>query len=143
MNDVSSARKLAPRARRAPAFSAIGDIRRHASAAAELLKAMANSQRLSVLCALADGPKSVGAINARVPLSQSALSQHLAVLRARALVTARRESQMIHYALAPGPALEIMKVLYSAYCAPRPRRRSPALTPSAISRPRSRSSRVG
>jgi len=115
----------------------MADIRRHATDAAGLLKALANEQRLAVLCTLLDGPKSVGAINARVPLSQSALSQHLAVLRARGLVNTRRESQTIHYGLAPGPALDILDVLYRAFCArgqatpgliaPRaaPRRRAP------------------
>lgn len=50
-------------------------------------------------------------------LSMSALSQHLAVLRQMELVTTRRESQTIHYALAGGPAIGVMDALYSAYCA--------------------------
>ncbi|MDE1923998.1 MAG: helix-turn-helix transcriptional regulator [Gammaproteobacteria bacterium] len=102
----------------ASAMSVVGEIRQHAGAAANLLKALANEQRLLVLCTLLDGAKSVGEINARVPLSQSALSQHLAVLRAGTLVTTRRKSQTIYYALAPGPALDILGVLYQAYCAP-------------------------
>lgn len=95
----------------------MAEVRQHAGEAAELLKALANRQRLLVLCALLDGAKSVGEINARVPLSQSALSQHLAVLRARALVTTERRSQTIYYALSEGPALEILGVLYRTYCA--------------------------
>lgn len=102
----------------ASAISVVGEIRQHAGTAANLLKALANEQRLLVLCALLDGAKSVGEINARVPLSQSALSQHLAVLRAGTLVTTRRKSQTIYYAIAPGPALDILGVLYQAYCAP-------------------------
>ena len=82
------------------------------------MKALANDQRLLVLCALLDGELSVGEINARVPLSQSALSQHLSVLREAGLVTTTRQSQTIYYALARGPALNIMEVLYSAFCDP-------------------------
>ncbi|MEI8296637.1 MAG: metalloregulator ArsR/SmtB family transcription factor [Pseudomonadota bacterium] len=93
-------------------------VQEHAAEAAALLRALGNDQRLLVLCALLDGPLSVGEINARVELSQSALSQHLAVLRTAGIVTTRRESQTIHYSLVPGPALAILEVLYAAFCAP-------------------------
>ncbi len=105
-------------------------VQEHAGEAAALLKALANDQRLLVLCSLLDGPLSVGEINERVELSQSALSQHLAVLRTARIVTTRRVSQTIYYALAEGPALKVMEVLYEAFCAPdaptakRARRRS-------------------
>jgi len=93
-------------------------VQEHVGDAAALLKALANDQRLLVLCSLLDGPLSVGEINERVELSQSALSQHLAVLRTARIVTTRRESQTIYYALAEGPALKVMEVLYEAFCAP-------------------------
>jgi len=93
-------------------------VQEHATEAAALLKALANDQRLLVLCALLGKSLSVGEINERVPLSQSALSQHLAVLRSAGLVTTRRQSQTIHYGLADGPALKIMEVRYEAFCAP-------------------------
>ena len=102
----------------------IARVEAHAGEAAALLKALGNEQRLLILCALLDGPRSVGEINARVPLSQSALSQHLAVLRAAEVVTTRRESQTIWYALAPGPAGRVMQALYECYCAPPRRRRA-------------------
>jgi len=93
-------------------------VQEHACEAAALLKALANDQRLLVLCSLLEGALSVGEINDRVELSQSALSQHLAVLRTARIVTTRRESQTIYYALAEGPALKVMEVLYEAFCAP-------------------------
>lgn len=96
----------------------MAEVREHATEAANFLKALANDQRLLVLCALLEGPLSVGDINERVPLSQSALSQHLSVLRDAGLVTTTRESQTIYYTLAPGPALQIMEVLYATFCAP-------------------------
>jgi ArsR family transcriptional regulator, virulence genes transcriptional regulator len=97
---------------------AMAEMREHATNAAAFLKALGNDQRLLVLCALLDGELSVGEINERVPLSQSALSQHLGVLREAGLVTTTRQSQTIYYAIAPGPALQIMQVLYETFCAP-------------------------
>ncbi|MFI4891087.1 MAG: ArsR/SmtB family transcription factor [Steroidobacterales bacterium] len=96
---------------------AMAEVREHATEAAAFLKALANDQRLLVLCALLDGALSVGEINERVPLSQSALSQHLSVMREAGLVTTTRKSQTIYYALARGPALRIMEVLYATFCA--------------------------
>ena len=96
----------------------MAEVREHATEAAAFLKALANDQRLLVLCALLEGALSVGGINERVPLSQSALSQHLGVLREAGLVTTTRQSQTIYYALASGPALRIMEVLYATFCAP-------------------------
>lgn len=91
----------------------------HAGEAARLLKALANEHRLMILCVLSEGELSVGALNERVPLSQSALSQHLAVLREDGLVNTRREAQTIHYAAAEGPALQVIRVLHDQYCCAR------------------------
>jgi DNA-binding transcriptional ArsR family regulator len=93
-------------------------VRGHVAEAAGFLKALANDQRLLVLCSLLGGRLSVGEINERVHLSQSALSQHLSVLREAGLVTTEREAQTIYYALTPGPAVQVMEVLYSAFCDP-------------------------
>lgn len=94
----------------------------HAGDAARLLKALANEKRLQVLCLLAGGECSVGEINELLDLSQSALSQHLAVLREENLVQTRREAQTIHYSLRPGPAAAVMETLHGIYCAPPARR---------------------
>jgi DNA-binding transcriptional ArsR family regulator len=103
------------------------ELERHAGDAERLLRVLANRHRLMVLCALADSELSVGALNERVPLSQSALSQHLAVLREDGLVETRREAQTIYYSVADGPALDIIRVLHGVYCgAPAPRRRTSA-----------------
>lgn len=88
----------------------------HAEAAARLLKAMSNPHRLQVLCALGEEELSVGELNERIPLSQSALSQHLKVLRDDGLVATRRESQTVHYRLVPGPALDVITVLHDHFC---------------------------
>ena len=95
-------------------------MRLHAADASRVLKALANENRLLLLCQLVEGECSVGELNARVDLSQSALSQHLAVLRDEGLVTTRREAQTIYYALAEGPAQQILATLHGIYCGPAP-----------------------
>lgn len=69
------------------------------TAAAALLKAMGNERRLSILLYLSRGEKSVGELEDLVGLSQSALSQHLAVLRQERVVSTRRQAQTIFYRL--------------------------------------------
>ncbi|MGY0505098.1 ArsR/SmtB family transcription factor [Luteimonas sp. e5] len=95
-------------------------MRNHAGEASRLLKALANEKRLLLLCQLVDGERSVGELNSGVDLSQSALSQHLAVLREDGLVHTRREAQTIYYSLAPGPAQQILATLHAIYCDPQP-----------------------
>lgn len=89
-----------------------------AEAASDLLKAMANPQRLRVLCLLIEREMSVGEINALVDLSQSALSQHLAVLREKKLVSTRREAQTVYYAVSDGLVHDIIETLHAAFCSP-------------------------
>lgn len=91
-------------------------MREHADEATRLLKALSNSSRLMVLCSLSQGELTVGQINERVPLSQSALSQHLAVLRRDGLVHTRRSAQTIYYSLAAGPAGRIIQTLHDIFC---------------------------
>mgnify|MGYP003609106497 FL=1 len=95
-------------------------MRAHAADAARLLRALANEKRLMLLCTLVEGEKSVGELNSQVDLSQSALSQHLAVLRADGLVATRREAQTIYYSLAAGPAPRIIDTLHGIYCGAAP-----------------------
>jgi ArsR family transcriptional regulator, virulence genes transcriptional regulator len=92
------------------------EIRPHAEKAAALLKALANDQRLMILCNLLDGPLSVGELNEKVDLSQSALSQHLAVLRESNVVTTTREAQSIRYSLPAGAVTRIIGILYKEFC---------------------------
>jgi ArsR family transcriptional regulator len=97
-----------------------------ASAAAGLLRALANESRLMILCKLIEGERSVGELVAAIGLSQSALSQHLAKLRADGLVATRREAQTIHYRLASAEAARVMHLLADIYCAPRRRKDRPS-----------------
>ncbi|WP_106478076.1 ArsR/SmtB family transcription factor [Phytohalomonas tamaricis] len=79
--------------------------------AAPLLKAMANENRLRILCLLQNKELSVSELNAKLELSQSALSQHLAVLRREGLVSTRRASQTIYYSLQGEHAQAVINTL--------------------------------
>ena len=91
-------------------------MQRNAADAVTLLKGLANESRLMIMCVLSEGEVSVGELNKRIELSQSALSQHLAVLRDQGLVKTRRESQTIYYRLAESPAMEVIELLHNVYC---------------------------
>ena len=92
------------------------EMRPRASQAAKLLRALANEQRLMILCHLIDRPLAVGELNERLPLSQSALSQHLSVLRAADLVRTEREAQSIRYSLPPGVVTRLLEILHEEFC---------------------------
>lgn len=111
----------------------LGELEARALRATSLLKAMANPVRLLVLCQLAEGEKSVGELEGVVEVSQSALSQHLALLRQRKLVKSRRAGQTIFYTLDGSEAPALLAALYQVYCSqgslvrrPRNRRRQAA-----------------
>jgi DNA-binding transcriptional ArsR family regulator len=115
--------RMSPTARRrtepaARGRAALDQMKARASDAAALMKTLGNEQRLLVLCNLLEQPMTVGELNQRMSLSQSALSQHLALLREAGLVETRREAQSIHYSLPPGPVTRVMALLQDIYCAP-------------------------
>jgi DNA-binding transcriptional ArsR family regulator len=116
-----------PRTPAAPDPRLLRQMHEHAGDAARLMKALGNEQRLLILCNLIEGPLSVGELNERVQLSQSALSQHLAVLRELGHVETRREAQSVYYSLPAGPVLQVMALLQQIYCStPTPRARKAA-----------------
>ena len=90
----------------------------HADQAAAMLRSMGSKWRLLVLCNLVHGEKSVGDLQRIIGLSQSALSQHLAVLRRMKLVQIRRSAQTIYYRLSGREVTAILNTLYGLYCSP-------------------------
>ncbi len=91
-------------------------IQEHAEIATVQLKALANVNRLMILCILCEGELSVTELNEMVNISQSALSQHLAKLRDDKIVVTRRQSQTIYYSMADGVAKGIIQALHDHYC---------------------------
>jgi DNA-binding transcriptional ArsR family regulator len=97
--------------------AALKKLAKQAGDAAQLLKMLANEKRLLILCFLAArGEMTVGELVGVVKLSQSALSQHLAKLRADGLVDFRRTSQTLHYRVADVRAVHLLQVLKQIYC---------------------------
>ncbi|WP_241971708.1 ArsR/SmtB family transcription factor [Aliidiomarina sanyensis] len=91
-------------------------MQKNASSAEALLKSLANSHRLMILCHLVDGELSVGELEARVGLSQSSLSQHLAKLREQGIVTFRKAGTTVWYRVENRNALQMLETLYAIYC---------------------------
>ncbi|MEH2504622.1 DNA-binding transcriptional ArsR family regulator [Bradyrhizobium sp. AZCC 1578] len=97
--------------------AALKKLAKQAGLAAQLLKMLANEKRLLILCFLAvRGEMTVGELVTVVNLSQSALSQHLAKLRADGLVEFRRTSQTLHYRVADQRTLRLLGVLKEIFC---------------------------
>ena len=88
----------------------------NAERAAALLRSIGSKWRLLILCPLVKGEKSVGELERVIGLSQSALSQHLMVLRRNDLVKPRRAAQMIYYSLNGEEVTAILTTLYGLYC---------------------------
>lgn len=99
-----------------PATLDIARLDASAAQAARLLRTLGNERRLMILCRLADGERSVGELQPLVGLSQSALSQHLAVLRAEDVVATRREGQTVRYRVADPAAVKVLATLVQIFC---------------------------
>ena len=91
-----------------------------ATQAAALLKALSNEKRLMILCRLGDRELQAGALCPLVGLSQSALSQHLALLRDEGLVATRREGQSIFYHIADPAVVRVIATLADIFNPPSP-----------------------
>jgi ArsR family transcriptional regulator, virulence genes transcriptional regulator len=95
--------------------SAVKQLEPRVVEAARLLKLLASEQRLTVLCRLSGSEMSVSQLGEHVDLTQSALSQHLAKLRADGLVSTRREAQTIYYRLSDPFAIRLIDTLCELY----------------------------
>jgi len=91
-------------------------MRAAAAEVSELLKLLGHRDRLLLLCELKRGEASVGELARRLGIKQSPLSQHLARMRHRGVVVARREAQTVYYRLQDGKVAEVVSVLYKLYC---------------------------
>ena len=94
-------------------------LKNSAADATRYLKALANQNRLLILCHLIDGEKSVGELERAIGLRQPTLSQQLARLRSGNLVRTRRDAKSIYYSIADGDIRSVLLVLYGKFCTPR------------------------
>jgi DNA-binding transcriptional ArsR family regulator len=87
-----------------------------AADACRLMKALANRDRLMLLCQLSQGEMSVGELEAALGILQPTLSQQLTVLRDEELVQTRREGKHVFYSVRSKQALAVLRVLYDQFC---------------------------
>jgi DNA-binding transcriptional ArsR family regulator len=81
-----------------------------------VLRALANPDRLLLLCQLSQGERSVGELEALLDIHQPTLSQQLGVLRNEDLVTTRRDGKQIYYSVTDAKVLALLNSLYELYC---------------------------
>lgn len=90
----------------------------HANDAATFLKALGHDGRLTILCHLLSGPKSVTELENLLSARQAVVSQQLARLRLEGIVSARREGQAIFYSILDPKVVEVLSVLSKLFCKP-------------------------
>lgn len=91
-------------------------MRHAAKQASSLLKALANSDRLLLLCQLTQGEHCVSELEKLLDIRQPTLSQQLGVLRDENLVSTRRDGKQIYYQVASAQALAVLQTLYQQFC---------------------------
>lgn len=94
----------------------LAELSKSADRAADFLKALANRNRLTILCLLSQGERSVSDLEAFLGIRQPTLSQQLAVLREENLVATRRDGKAIYYRLASPEAKQVIDMLYELFC---------------------------
>lgn len=102
----------------------VGKMRAAAEEATALLRALANSDRLLLLCQLSKGECCVGDLEEELGIEQPTLSQQLTVLRNQELVDTRRDGKRIYYSVRDPKALGMLLALYRLYCAAPGKRRA-------------------
>ncbi len=92
-------------------------MREKAKRVADLMGQLANENRLLILCALLEGPKTVGELSRSVPdISAPALSQHLHKLRDAKLICSEKQSQFVRYAICDERIRGLIDLLRRDYC---------------------------
>ncbi|HAW61953.1 MAG TPA: transcriptional regulator [Pseudomonas sp.] len=94
----------------------IDSLKANAASASALLKALANPDRLLLLCQLSQGERSVSELEQLLGIQQPTLSQQLGVLRREGLVATRREGKLIHYRISSPESLAVIATLYQLFC---------------------------
>lgn len=84
---------------------------------AELLKLLANKNRLLILCALIHGRRNVGEIHKHLPdITASALSQHLHQLKAAGILASEKQGMNVQYWINDGGVLSLIETIKNNYC---------------------------
>lgn len=84
--------------------------------AARSLKAMSHPLRLKILCTLSDQEISVQDIVEQVGTSQSNISQHLAILRDKDILSSRKDANRVFYKVADSRTLRLIEMMRDVFC---------------------------
>lgn len=84
--------------------------------AARSLKAMSHPLRLKILCTLGDQEISVQDIVENVGTSQSNISQHLAILRDKGILAARKDANRVFYRVGDNRTLQLISMMRDVFC---------------------------
>ena len=90
-------------------------IKKHCFAASNLFKTLSNPLRLSILCVLFDGEKTVSQIEAETEGSQSQISQFLKRMEYEKLVQGRRDGKCIYYKIADQKLYKLFATLHELF----------------------------
>ncbi|MBL4931784.1 MULTISPECIES: ArsR/SmtB family transcription factor [Clostridium] len=92
-------------------------MKEYAKEIAELLKVLANENRLMIVCHLIEGPLNVSELHGRLDnLTQSALSQHLSMLKAHKILESNKSGLTITYSIRDERVVKLIEVLKANYC---------------------------
>jgi ArsR family transcriptional regulator len=86
--------------------------------ASRSLKAMSHPLRLKILCTLGDREVSVQDIVDNVGTSQSNISQHLAILRDKGILAARKDANRVYYRVIDSRTLLLISMMHKVFCTP-------------------------
>lgn len=84
--------------------------------ASRSLKAMSHPLRLKILCTLSDQEVSVQDIVEHVGTSQSNISQHLAILRDKGILTSRKDANRVFYRVSDNRTLQLICMMREVFC---------------------------
>lgn len=84
--------------------------------ASRSLKAMSHPLRLKILCTLGDQEVSVQDIVERVGTSQSNISQHLAILRDKGILSSRKDANRVFYKVVDNRTLQLIAMMRNVFC---------------------------
>ncbi|TNL46777.1 ArsR/SmtB family transcription factor [Acinetobacter bereziniae] len=91
-------------------------MRDSASSVVTILKSLANTDRLLILCHLAQQELNVSQIEEHTQINQPTLSQQLMMLRKSDVVVTRRDGKQIYYSIKDDKLTTVLKMLYDLYC---------------------------
>ncbi len=92
------------------------EMKNKAKEVADLLKVLANENRLLILCELSKGPQSVNTLLENLQITQSGISQHLAILKAHGILDYDKKAQSVYYNVKDERVFKLMNTIKENYC---------------------------